>query len=148
MRPGTESYLPRARGRGRGGCAPPRKALFALQVWFLFPRNGPTVRKEKGGEGSLEWPGKPDRHSWYLLTWSQSSRSSTWPKARESSRQLRDKVRFHPEGTSVYWGAPSNTFNLTLDGGEFLARPSLSGNPPRRVCSWKCQKVRLQKLYQ
>lgn len=36
-----------------------------------------------------------------VLTWSQSFRSSTRPKARESSRQLRDKVKFHPEGTTL-----------------------------------------------
>lgn len=94
----------------------------SLSLVFLFPRNGHMVRKEKGGGGSLKWTGKPDRHSWYILTWSQSFRSSTRPKPRESSCQLRDKVKFHPEGTNIHWGAPSNTFNLILEGGE----PSLS----------------------
>lgn len=91
--------------------------MFADASDFLFPGKGHVVSKEKGGEGSLKWTGKPDHLESVLQV-------KHMAKAHKSSCQLRDKVKFY-EGMSVHWGAPSNTFNLVLEG-LFLTRASLS----------------------
>lgn len=90
--------------------------MFADGSDFLFLRKGHVVSKEKGGGGSLKWTGKPDHLESVLQVKHMA--------AHKSSCQLRDKVKFY-EGKSVPWGAPSNTFNLVLEG-LFLTRASLS----------------------